>query len=72
MIERSTTEIYDKEKRPVNISTLTGVLNRLAVLEVLYLDLPNLDSNDLSSILGFNKAPIWLGNSQSTNILSLQ
>ena len=72
MIERSTTEIYDKEKRPVNISTLTGVLNRLTVLEVLYLDLPNLDSNDLSSILGFNKPPIWLGNSQSTNILSLQ
>ena len=52
MIERSTTEIYDKEKRPVNISTLTGVLNRLAVLEVLYLDLPNLDSNDLSSNSG--------------------
>ena len=67
-IERLTTEMNDKEKRLVDISTLTGVLNWLTVLPF------------IQSGLELSKQQFWdsrrLQNSwknmQSTNILSLQ
>ena len=68
LIERSTTEMNDKEKRLVDILFLTGVSNWLTVLPVTEFGF------DLSKPLFWDSIRLRYGweNIQSTNILSLR
>ena len=68
VIERLTAEMNDKEKRLVDISTLTGVSNWLAVLPVIEFGLKLSKQSFWDSI----RLQYGWKNMQSTNILSLR